>query len=577
MTIKNFITNKYHFLEEKYNSKSKIFSLLIIVLLCLNFILLGIIGINTAVDPEGWDTTAYLGEANFIKHQGGVTNFLNLCITGKYEQANQHPLYILLLTPFASTDISFFIIAKIISFIIGLIFILVLFIVGKRMFGDLVSSVAVFALLLNTVFIEWTTIVACESLFMLFCSLSVYFLMKGFNDNKYWTYAGVFAGLSYLTKASALFLIPGFVLASIIIYRLKIFKNKFFWLFFISFTVISSPLLIRNMVVYQNPFFNVNNYIMTYGTDKLDEIRYVTFSPNEGATLWKFDKSENDSVESKSSPSSSLKIFNLTKKVISGLGPTFKSFLNSFILLQNRLTGISFWVMGILLLLFLIIGLYRKNNLGSKIYFISTILIFFFLVSFNPISRYFLPIVPFVWIYIALGIFTLLDQMNKKISIKFLDVSIISYVPHALILLLILYLGFTLTTNKSIANPLNSVEYSESRLDLLNWLRSNLKEDEKYTLGPNFNWQLKKGIWILPPQNARIKDFPKFKSFIRKHDVSYIIMERNSLKDKIKLIEDNFVLDPIEGIIEKKSVDGWELIYKDHKKPIDFLVYKLIK
>jgi hypothetical protein len=54
-------------------------------------------------------------------------------------------------------------------------------------------------------------------------------------------------------------------------------------------------------------------------------------------------------------------------------------------------------------------------------------------------------------------------------------------------------------------------------------------------------------------------------------------MERHYLNDKMKLIENNFILDPTEGIIEKKSVEGWELVYKDYKKPVDFLIYKLNK
>jgi len=51
-----------------------------------------------------------------------------------------------------------------------------------------------------------------------------------------------------------------------------------------------------------------------------------------------------------------------------------------------------------------------------------------------------------------------------------------------------------------LSNPFQSVEYSEDRINLLNWLKANLKENDSYTMGPNFNWQLDRGIWILPPQ-----------------------------------------------------------------------------
>ena len=244
----------YKSLDKKYNYSSKISNLIIIILLTVNFTLLAINGLNNASDPQGWDTAAYLGEANFIKHHGGLINFLNLCFTGKWEQANQHPLYILFLTPFASINISFFIIAKIISAVIGFGMLLTLYIICKKAYGNIVASFAVFAIILNAEFIEWTTWVACESLLILVSFLCIFFIMKGFKNNKYWIYAGIFAGLSYLTKGTSLLLLPGFVISAIIIYRLKILKNKFFWSFFIFFTLTASPLLIRNTVLYQVSF-----------------------------------------------------------------------------------------------------------------------------------------------------------------------------------------------------------------------------------------------------------------------------------------------------------------------------------
>ena len=81
----------------------------------LNFFILGLGHVNENTDPEGWDTIAYLQEANLIKNNGGTTDFFKLCLNGKYKQSNQHPLYILLLSPFASREISFFIIGTILT------------------------------------------------------------------------------------------------------------------------------------------------------------------------------------------------------------------------------------------------------------------------------------------------------------------------------------------------------------------------------------------------------------------------------------------------------------------------------
>lgn len=38
-----------------------------------------------------------------------------------------------------------------------------------------------------------------------------------------------------------------------------------------------------------------------------------------------------------------------------------------------------------------------------------------------------------------------------------------------------------------------------------------------------------------------------------------------------------FVLYPEEGILPKKKIDNWSIVYKDPKKPVEFLVYSVDK
>jgi hypothetical protein len=587
-------------LSARYSSKNSIYGFILIILLSASFILLSIREINQNTDPQDYDTTGYLGEANFLKYHGGIDNFIDLCLTGIYKQANQHPLYILFLTPFASMDISFFIYAKIISAVFGLILLLLLFIIGRKMYGDLIASVAVLALLLNSIFIDWTTMVAFESLLMVFSLLCIYFAMEGFKNNKNWIYAGVFAGLSYLTKGTGILLVPGFLISAIIIYKLDVFKNKFFWLFFIVFTLTASPLLIRNFIVYQNPLYNVNSSIVTMGNEKINKTVYTTFDLKEGVAIWKYEKSEIDVRNETKSKTYQQKfnvdLFDLSEKIIKD-AEVFLDTLN--ISWFRKLPDGVMRIFTLLLLAFFLIGISRERNKGGKLYFIITLLIFLLSLLMMPISRYFLPMIPFVWIYIALGIFTVLDLINKKFLSKLPKITlpgfglvktdIITVIPLFLILFLVVFAGFMIT-KKEMRNPLNSVVYSESRLDLLNWLRETLKNDDLYTMGPNFNWQLEKGTRILPPR-ITYGDFSKFQSFIKRHQVLYIIVDshtlenfenpRNAFDDKIvvnqmKSIKEHFINDPINGIVEKKRVDSWNLVYMDQKKPTDFLVYELI-
>lgn len=588
-----FIDNKLKFirsipLNEKYNSKNNLLKYSIIILLIFNFVFLAVNGINMILNPQWFDTTGYLGEANFISHHGGIINFLNLCITGTYKQANQHPLYILLLTPFASINISFFIVAKIISAIVGLIMLSVLFVLGNRMYGNLIASITVFALLLNGVFLVWTSGVACESLLMLVSLLCIYFVMEGFKNNKYWVYAGIFAGLSYLAKGTGILLLPGFVLATVIMYKLSIFKNKYFWLFFVLFALVASPLIIRNIIVYKTPFYNVNNSIITMGQDKINKDVYVTFDLKDGVANWKYEKNETGVNDKTTSENPRLKFFlnilNHPQKILDGA----RAFIDTWNMnWAQKLPSKLPRAVTLLLVLFFITGIVREKNTGGKIYFLFTILVFFGALFTMPIDRYFLPLIPFIWIYIALGIFTFLDIINKGFIQKRYRFDIVSYIPLFLTLCLILYAGFIIT-KKDLKNPLHSVEYSESRTDILSWLRTNLKKGDLYTMGPNFNWQLEKGTWILPPR-IDYGDFSRFQTFVKEHHVSYIIVDLNTLKDfankfdamgqlvtnQKKDVEDYFVYDSKHGITEKKRIDGWNLVYEEQKKPTDFLIYKL--
>jgi hypothetical protein len=575
--------------QNNANNCKSIFVLLF--LLFCTYLLLGITNLNKASDPQAFDTTAYLGEANIINNNGGILNFLNLCVSGKYKQANQHPLFILLLSPFASTNISFFITAKLISFFVGFLLICCTFIICKKMFGDLVAIISVMGLILNEVFLEWTTMVAAESLLMLFGLLSIYFIIEGFRKNHFWIYAGVCAGLAYLAKGTGIFLIPGFFISAVIVNKFNILKNKFFYLFFISFVIVASPLFIRNVIVYQDPFFNVNKYIAEYSWDQVYNSKYTVFNPKEGTNQWRFEKLEKQN-KSDSATVTTLKNFKSTSsidKIRTNVRSHVGAFLYSFIiyqkyfsgsiinLIEDNTLGAKFWLFSLILILFFIIGLFREKNLGARIYLVTTLIIFYIaLTLFRPLTRYALPLVPIVWIYISLGVYTSIKFISDRYLERKKKINILLYLPYLLSLFLVLNIGYILAKNK-LQNPLQSVEYSENRKNLLNWLRSNLKKGDTYTMGPNFNWQLDHGIWVLPPTSGK-EDITKLISFVRRHNVRYIIFERNYILSwdgviNKKLIGDYFDVDKSEGLVPIKNIEDWKLVYKDEQKPVEYLVY----
>jgi 4-amino-4-deoxy-L-arabinose transferase-like glycosyltransferase len=403
----------------------------------------------------------------------------------------------------------------------------------------------------------------------------MYFIHKGFFDNRYWIIAGIFTGLAYLTKGTALFLIPGFVFSSFVVYRLTVLKNRHFWFFFLMFLLVASPLLIRNVRVYGDPFFNVNNYIVSLGSEALNASRYQTFDLKEGAGLWKFETNESGRPSARSSTLYLEKVRHLVKAALVG------SIRVGKVLTYDLWPGPHtrrLQLIQVLLLFLLVVGITREKDLGTKVYIVTTVGVFLAsLAFFRPLARYVLPILPILWIYIALGILTVIDLLNQLVLAKPLRSVTMRFCSYALLLLVSGVAGYTYMA-WPISNPARSVDYNESRLDILHWLQQNLGEDERYTLGPNFNWQLERGVWILPPRNAR-EDFTEFSTFVKDYNVSYVILEWKSLLGGVdnhqKLVENYFELNPLEGIVEKNSINGWTLVYKDKNKPVDFLIYRI--
>jgi Dolichyl-phosphate-mannose-protein mannosyltransferase len=560
----------------RYDSGSLVCSLLLIGFLAVIFVIFGLELLQYHTNPEQVDTQHYLGEANLLRRNGGAVSFFHLAVTGRYEQANQHPLYILLLTPFASTDISFFVTAKLLSLAVGVALLVVVFAVARKRYGDLVATVATAGLLMTHAFEEWSTFVASESLLMFVSFLCMHFILTGFRDNRQWLYAGFFAGLAYLAKGTGLFLIPAFPISLLITHRWNIFKNRYFYLFFAAFALVASPLLVRNMVLYDNPFFNIN----IYNVDRTKTLDYTLFSPERGAGIHVY-----ESIQDTGAPAVAAgftKAYGLTKKIIAGLPTELLVFLKTL-----AIRPISYWstpiqvTFGAFVFVFFVFGLIRAENVGGRIYVVTTLLIFFAALSlFRSYERYLLPLIPLVWIYAALGALTLLDLVRANYVPGVATLR--SILAISLLSGCVLVIGYLLAT-RPIPNPMTSVDYGDSRRNLINWLQVTLKKQDRYAEGPMLNWMLDEGTQVLPPPKIRT-NLIAFNEFAKKHQIKYVVLEwysltisrfRGSGYDRRKFIQEYFDFDQKRGIVQRKPVPGWRLVYKDNNKKVDFLVFQI--
>jgi hypothetical protein len=166
-----------------------------------------------------------------------------------------HPLLPALIAPFAAKDLVYFAKAKLVNVAIGAVGFWVIVWVGLRLVGPVPTFMALVAMSpgLSNKSAELTA----EPLLLLLMTLTFYGLVKGLERPWFWVFAGVAAGLAYLTKGSALLLMIAYVV-TVLRRAPKLVLKPQFLLFPMAFVLISSPLLAYNWHVFGAPLFNYN-------------------------------------------------------------------------------------------------------------------------------------------------------------------------------------------------------------------------------------------------------------------------------------------------------------------------------
>jgi hypothetical protein len=166
-----------------------------------------------------------------------------------------HPLLPALVAPLAENTLLYFAKAKLVNVAIGVLTFWVIAWVGWRLVGPVPTFLALIAIApgLSNKSAEFTA----EPLLLMFVVLTFYYLVRGFEQSRFWACAGAFAGLAYLTKGSGLLLPLAYAL---MVFRSapKLVLTPHFWLFPLGFVLVAAPLLAYNWQVFGSPIFNYN-------------------------------------------------------------------------------------------------------------------------------------------------------------------------------------------------------------------------------------------------------------------------------------------------------------------------------
>ncbi len=550
----------------QWHSNPAVRTAVLLVLVAVTFFLVGLDKVNEASDPSFEDTQAFLQVALFIKENGGVSNFLHLCMTGEYEADVQKPLYPLLLSTFASKELVFFEKARVLSLVMGLLVVVTFFYISRDLYGDDVGYLGAGWLAVNSTFLRVSSHVQCETTLILFMLLSLYCMMKGSENERYWIVAGLFGGLAYLAKGTGLMLIPVFIVASLLSHGPKIIRRTYFWMFFVLFFLISSPLVARNMLLYGEPTHESANYHALW-LDSWDEIylpKYQLVRQYPEVT-W-----EGTALPTMRSYIASHTLSEIITRAARGISREFRMFVSSMEPLLY-MEGI-----GWLVLLFFCIGLaleIRTQRILYVVFFMAAIFFpFAWMNQSVPAIRFISVLIPFVCLYSALGFTRALSYLDDTVFQKILGVSTRKWLPAFLGVFFVLIAGYAVVTQE-VHLPENPAPLSEDFVEVSTWIETKLHNHDLLLMGTGnpydiYAWHvgLRGKIAIWRPEMSVFEQggIQLLNQMLENESAGpgrYVIIYKDDIL-RSGFLAEYFTYDGVNGIRELQPIEGWKLVYK---------------
>jgi Dolichyl-phosphate-mannose-protein mannosyltransferase len=559
-----------------------------LVLISLTFLLIGIDLTHKTVDPAFQDTGSFLEGALFIKEHGGIKRFLTMCLNGEYKIVNQHPLYLLILSTVASRDLPFFPTAKAITLAIGFLVVPVVFFVTRDLYGRTAAYVATVLMAFNTSLLERATHVTVEPLLLLCVVPAWYLMVKGREDNRQWVWAGICSGLAYMSKAMGMFLIPIFGIASFCLLGWRTLTNTYFWLFFVAFALVSSPLVLRNAGLYGEPVHETVNLRLFWMDHKIDvsekhavalKWREQTYTGENFPTMGSYLRNHSLSV--------------IAVRSIKGLKGELKLLLDGLSVIAVRRPWRT--ALGLVLIALFVYGLATerpsKGGLYTLVALPTFVLPFAWYFQITPEPRWIMPLVPLILIHASAGIVRLCSAAERRLSVTPFRLNVSHHLPVALCAMLIFAVGYLATTVR--VRPLiHPVELTDDQRDLMQWLGKNVNDEDRVILRPTkrcrgvgpcdnpyWGWLWSAGFkgtvvmtrWDSPIQSGTMSEF---RAYLMKRRVNMIVIHEANYASP-KLLTDYFNYDDRDGVRQVRDLEGWQLVYSYPGKPTKFLIYRL--
>lgn len=210
-----------------------------------------------------FDDVGYLELGGQIRALGGPLGLLRELFAGsRYLESNRHPLFVALLSLFARPVRAYHREAQLLTLGLGVVALLSCWQVIRRHFGRWPAALAVLLLALGKTFENVASREWCEPLLVALWAQAVGAILDGLRTPSRrgpWLRAGVWSGLAFLTKGTAIFLPVCVGLTFLLHERVRALRSPRAWGFAAAFLATASPLLVRNVRLFHSPLYQFNS------------------------------------------------------------------------------------------------------------------------------------------------------------------------------------------------------------------------------------------------------------------------------------------------------------------------------
>lgn len=553
----------------------------VVALVILAVLLIGFVIDGWAQIVENWnayktDQSAYLRLAMRIRQGTELTD-------GK-----RGPLYPAILALFAQREWSFFTTAKLLNLFVATLTLLVVYFVVKRISSIHTALLTVFLFSHTDDFLIIATKTIAEPLLIPIVFLTWFLIWEGKGRVRWWGLAGAGAGLAYLAKGTGPILLIVFLLMSVLVYRVKVFRQRAVWAFLIGYAVLAAGLWVYNALTFGSPFFSWSTTHALWLDQWQD--KYVTDSSQLPTAMTYFSTRSPEEI---------------THRFLTGLVTVWPRVRDAWFPVRDTLIPLCV-IVGLAVLIAKILPVSRKHRDDSQpsswrksinclrehregVIFTAVLLplwyllfSWFSLVS-NPV-RFHLPLSPVVLCGLAgalvLGVRTVLDELPWPKG--YVRAALVNLGYVALAVLAIVTTSERIVSHVDDGNlrdPFRSDrEYNADGDAVLEWLI--VQEDElpvRVLYGPSKSLT---GLWRYIEDvshksiSSDLESWDDFAGLLEEKQVSWAIVDYEMVDRRSELLGDYFSLDG-KKITLKQPPPGWVLVHEFETTQGHWFVFKV--